>query len=81
MVMIFAGGQISALVCTVLNVATAPATSGNSLYGLAIGFAVFAQAVAVGKVSWRARHLWLPAYELDRTPARPSNHRTLILTN
>jgi aquaporin Z len=40
-----------ALVYTVLNVATAPATSGNSFYGLAIGFAVFTQAVAVGKVS------------------------------
>jgi aquaporin Z len=39
-----------ALVYTVLNVATAPATSGNSFYGLAIGFAVFTQAVAVGKV-------------------------------
>ena len=36
-----------ALVYTVLNVAT----SGNSFYGLAIGFTVFAQAVAVGKVS------------------------------
>jgi aquaporin Z len=43
-----------ALVYTVLNVATAPATSGNSFYGLAIGFAVFAQAVAVGKVSGAA---------------------------
>ncbi len=31
--------------------ATAPATSGNSFYGLAIGFTVFAQAVAVGKIS------------------------------
>jgi aquaporin Z len=40
-----------ALVYAVLNVATAPATSGNSFYGLAIGFTVFAQAVAVGKVS------------------------------
>src|SRR5258708_29398637 len=38
-----------ALVYTVLNVATAP--SGNSFYGLAIGFTVFAQAVAVGKIS------------------------------
>jgi aquaporin Z len=38
-------------VYTVLNVATAPATAGNSFYGLAIGFTVFAQAVAVGKVS------------------------------
>src|SRR3977135_4414281 len=40
-----------ALVYTVLNVATAPATAGNSFYGLAIGFTGFAQAVAVGKVS------------------------------
>src|ERR1700730_7958625 len=40
-----------ALVYTVLNVATAPATAGNSFYGLAIGFTVFAQAVAVGNVS------------------------------
>jgi aquaporin Z len=40
-----------ALVYTVLNVAAAPATAGNSFYGLAIGFTVFAQAVAVGKVS------------------------------
>jgi aquaporin Z len=40
-----------ALVYTVLNVATAPATSGNSFYGLAIGFTVFVQAVAVGAIS------------------------------
>jgi aquaporin Z len=40
-----------ALVYTVLNVATAPATAGNSFYGLAIGFTVFVQAVAVGSVS------------------------------
>jgi aquaporin Z len=40
-----------ALVYTVLNVATAKATSGNSFYGLAIGFTVFAQVVAVGKIS------------------------------
>ena len=40
-----------ALVYTVLNVATAPATSGNSFYGLAIGFTVFVQAVAVGTIS------------------------------
>jgi aquaporin Z len=40
-----------ALVYTVLNVATAPATSGNSFYGLAIGFTVFVQAVAVGGIS------------------------------
>jgi aquaporin Z len=40
-----------ALVYIVLNVATAPATSGNSFYGLAIGFTVFVQAVAIGKIS------------------------------
>jgi Glycerol uptake facilitator and related permeases (Major Intrinsic Protein Family) len=40
-----------ALVYTVLNVATAPATAGNSFYGLAIGFTVFVQAVAIGSVS------------------------------
>src|SRR5260221_11147600 len=40
-----------ALVYTGLNVATAPATAGNSFYGLAIGFTVFVQAVAVGSVS------------------------------
>jgi aquaporin Z len=40
-----------ALVYTVLNVATSPATSGNSFYGLAIGFTVFAQAAAVGRIS------------------------------
>src|ERR1700747_3517664 len=40
-----------ALVYTVLNVATARATAGNSFYGLAIGFTVFVQAVAVGAIS------------------------------
>jgi len=40
-----------ALVYTVLNVATAAGTSGNSFYGLAIGFIVFVQAVAVGAIS------------------------------
>jgi aquaporin Z len=42
---------ITALVYTVLNVATVPATSGNSFYGLAIGFTVFVQAVAIGKTT------------------------------
>jgi aquaporin Z len=50
-VMLAEGLGTFALVYTVLNVATVPATSGNSFYGLAIGFTVFAQAVAVGKVS------------------------------
>jgi aquaporin Z len=40
-----------ALVYVVLNVATAKATSGNSFYGLAIGFTVMTGAFAVGGVS------------------------------
>ncbi len=40
-----------ALVYVVLNVATAKATSGNSFYGLAIGFTVLVGAFAVGKIS------------------------------
>jgi len=35
----------------VLNVATAKGTSGNSFYGLAIGFTVMAGAYSVGSVS------------------------------
>ena len=40
-----------ALVFVVLNVATAKGTSGNSFYGLAIGFTVMAGAFAVGNIS------------------------------
>jgi aquaporin Z len=40
-----------ALVWVVLNVATAKGTSGNSFYGLAIGFTVLVGAVSVGKIS------------------------------
>ncbi len=40
-----------ALVYVVLNVATAKGTTGNSFYGLAIGFTVVAGAFAVGPVS------------------------------
>ena len=40
-----------ALAYVVLNVATHPKTSGNSYYGLAIGFTVLAMAYAVGMVS------------------------------
>jgi len=40
-----------ALALVVLNVATAPATKGNSYYGLAIGLTVLAGAYAVGPVS------------------------------
>lgn len=40
-----------ALAFVMLNVATAAGTEGNSFYGLAIGFTVFAGAVAVGPVS------------------------------
>ena len=40
-----------ALAYVVLNVATSKATSGNSYYGLAIGFTVMAMAYAFGPVS------------------------------
>ncbi len=40
-----------ALVYVVLNVATAKGTSGNSFYGLAIGFTVMTGAYAVGPIS------------------------------
>lgn len=40
-----------ALAWAVLNSATAKGTSGNSFYGLAIGFTVFAGATAVGGIS------------------------------
>jgi aquaporin Z len=40
-----------ALCYVVLNVATAKATSGNSFYGLAIGFTVLAGAYSVGAIS------------------------------
>ena len=40
-----------ALVLVVLNTATAKGTSGNSFYGLAIGFTVLAGAFAVGSIA------------------------------
>jgi aquaporin Z len=40
-----------ALVYVVLNVATAKGTSGNSFYGLAIGFTVLTGAFSVGSIS------------------------------
>jgi aquaporin Z len=40
-----------ALVYVVLNTATAKSTSGNSFYGLAIGFTVLAGAFSVGNIS------------------------------
>ena len=40
-----------ALAYVVLNVATAKGTSGNSFYGLAIGFTVLVMAYAVGDIS------------------------------
>jgi aquaporin Z len=43
-----------ALAWVVLNVATAKGTTGNSFYGLAIGFTVLAGAFAVGAVSGAA---------------------------
>jgi aquaporin Z len=41
----------AALTLVVMNVATAPATAGNSFYGLAIGFTVGAAAFAGGPIS------------------------------
>jgi aquaporin Z len=43
-----------ALCTVVLNVATAKGTSGNSFYGLAIGFTVLAGAYAIGPISGAA---------------------------
>src|SRR5664279_1499137 len=43
-----------ALAFVVLNVATAKGTSGNSFYGLAIGFTVLAMAYAMGDISGAA---------------------------
>jgi aquaporin Z len=40
-----------ALIYVVLNVATATGTSGNSFYGLAIGFTVLVGAFSVGNIS------------------------------
>jgi len=40
-----------ALIYVVLNVATAKGTTGNTFYGLAIGFTVMAGAFAVGGIS------------------------------
>lgn len=53
-----------ALAWVVLNVATAKGTSGNSHYGLAIGFTVVAGAFAVGQVSGAAFN---PAVALGMT--------------
>jgi len=60
-----------ALVYIVLNVATAPATAGNSFYGLAIGFTVFVQAVAVGAISGGAFNpaVVVGAFLMGRLPA------------
>lgn len=43
-----------ALVLVILNVAVSPATTGNSFYGLAIGFTVMVGAWAVGPISGAA---------------------------
>ena len=51
-----------ALAYVVLNVATAKGTSGNSFYGLAIGFIVMAGAFSVGSISGGAFN---PAVAID----------------
>lgn len=53
-----------ALAYVVLNVATAKGTTGNSFYGLAIGFTVFAMATAFGPISGGAFN---PAVALGAT--------------
>src|SRR5216683_784211 len=45
------GAALMVLVYAVLNVATSKDHPGNSFYGLAIGFTVFAGAVSVGGIS------------------------------
>jgi aquaporin Z len=45
------GAAVAPLVYVVLNVATAKGTSGNSFYGLAIGFTVMLGAFSVGNIS------------------------------
>ncbi|HYV93359.1 MAG TPA: MIP/aquaporin family protein [Chitinophagales bacterium] len=55
-----------ALAYVVLNVATSKGTAGNSFYGLAIGFTVFAMAVSLGGISGGAFN---PAVGLGRTIA------------
>src|SRR4029077_21246644 len=57
------------LVYVVLNTATAKSTSGNSFYGLAIGFTVLVGAFSVGNIfpvghstqrlRWASRYRWL----------------------
>lgn len=55
-----------ALAYVVLNVATSKGTAGNPTYGLAIGFTVFAMAVALGGISGGAFN---PAVGVGRTVA------------
>lgn len=55
------------LVSVVLQVATAPATKGNSFFGLAIGFTVLSMAVSLGPISGGAFN---PAVGLLTTLAR-----------
>jgi aquaporin Z len=56
-----------ALAYVVLNVATSKGTAGNSFYGLAIGFTVFAMASAFGAISGGAFN---PAVALGATVAQ-----------
>jgi len=63
-----------ALVYTVFERGDGPCHSGNSFYGLAIGFTVLAQAVAVGKISGGAFN---PAVAIWRFVVGLANGRIL----
>jgi len=65
-----------ALVYVVLNAATAKGTSGNSFYGLAIGFTVMVGAFAVGPVSGGAFN---PAVGVGVTVMGLANVTSLII--
>src|SRR4051794_12181127 len=65
-----------ALVYVVLNVATAKGTSGNSFYGMAIGFTVMVGAFAVGPVSGGAFN---PAVGVGVTVMGLADVKTLII--
>jgi aquaporin Z len=70
-----------ALVYVVLNVATSKKTSGNSYYGLAIGFTLIAAAYSIGGISGCAIN---PAVAIGLTLmklSKLSNLGAIILAN
>lgn len=67
-----------ALCYVVLNVATAKANAGNSFYGMAIGFTVFAMAVGLGPISGGAFN---PAVGVGRNITETLMNGTSTLTH